>query len=605
MLKGRLSLLSKWLHPVTKISLDSGWSKKSQIVADYMITERLGEASLPPGWHWISEPRPVAIRNGMGDAAPVVDRATTSTSTRPHKVAMPEATDTNRIPVTRSLPTQSCAASEADRRASQPSDSIDQIQRRESNHSAITVEESDEADNIPSQIVDAARNAGENDRSETVKPAEDEEQESLQKRMEAALEQQDTWQEIRAAAPNAKAAAKKLAELEDEIVRLHMRLVALRKRSTPRLSASEIETPATNPNTTSSTSTGRISDLQLADGIAHPFSRLAGDKIRFMLKDPAQIQSCDLAVYSMRGVVQHVNGKPANAKSRAVSTILENGLRVVDGCMPMSGKVAMVVERNTVVPASKNPQQLLLWDQDEQGNSRQAFLPKAPHTGNPSCVVAVGCDDDGSYRFASGGTTDRKVVLWDIKKSGGGSIKTSFIQHHSSAVRSLAFDAVHARLFGGTSSGRILVQDLEQRSAARPIDVNAAIFHLHTNPTLSSQSIAVEAEQTRDQFYVYDVRRSSKQPTHRFGYDINAIPKATLSRFDKGSFEGNYFARGYGDGTVRMWDLRMVGKKPDRENPYMVAKASNDSIRHVVLDGRKLRVLTQSAVTTYDLATQT
>jgi hypothetical protein len=591
----------KWLEIVTDTSVDSGLPKQYHIVTDYMITKRHGEANLPPGWHWISETPPIRSSSGIGHIATVANRFADAPQVPSNEVVPLGATDTSgRVPGT--LPIQTHTASEAQGRASQGGDPVEQSQPLdsfESGHSPMTLEEGGEADSIPLQIEDAASGPGENAQSGTVESAADDEQDSLQKRMETALGQQDTWQEIRAAAPNARAAVKKLAELEEEIVALHMRLVALRKRSTPQPPVLAIEPPAT---TTSTTATGGVSDLKLAGGVAHPFSRMAGDKIRFMLKNPAQIQSCDIAVYSMRGVVQHVSDKPANAKSRAVSTILENGLRVVDGCMPTSGKVVMVVERNAVVPISKNPQQLLLWDQDEQGTPRQAFLPKAPHTGNPSCVVSIGCDDDGSYRFASGGTTDRNVILWDIKDSGA--TNTSIVQSHSSAVRSLAFDA-HGRLFGGTTSGQILLQDLGHRQSggARSIYVHAAIFHIHTSP--ASHSIAVEAEQTRDQFYVFDIRGSSKRPTHRFGFDINTIPKATLSKFDKGSSEGHYFARGYGDGTVRMWDLRMVRRKPNQENPYMVAKASNDPIRHVVLDGRKLRVLTQTAITTYELPTRT
>ena len=553
-------VLMKWLEIVTEIPLDRDHPKQYQIVTDYMIIMRHGEATLPSRWHWISDTPPAAssdVPQSSLDAVVPLWAALHATNTTG--------------PVMETLAIQPRTGLDTEDRASQQVNLPGQLQQRDasqSGHPPTTVDEGGEAGGI-------------------VEPAVVDEEESLQKRMETALEQQDTWQEIKAAAPNARGAVKKLAELEEEIVGLHMRLVALRKRTIP----------ATNPSATSTAVTRRISDLQLAGGKAHTFSRMAGDKLRFMLRN-----HCDLAVYSMRGVVQHVSDKLA----RPVSTILENGLRVVDGCMPTSGKVVMVVEKNAIVPVSKNPQQLLLWDRDEQGNPRQNFLPKAPHTSNPSCVVAIGCDDDGTYRFASGGTTDRKVVLWDVKNPAGKSVKTStsIIQHHSSALRSLAFDAVHGRLFGGTTSGRIMVQDLEQRSTSRPIDVNAAIFHLHTNPTSLVHSIAVEAEQTRDQFYVYDVRGSSKRPTHRFGYDINAIPKGTLSKFDKGSFEGNYFARGYGDGTVRMWDLRMVGKKTNQENPYMVAKASNDPIRHVVLDDRKLRVLTQAAITTYDLSTQ-
>jgi hypothetical protein len=451
---------------------------------------------------------------------------------------------------------------------------------------------------------------------------------NIEARLEATLQSQATWQAIKDMTQNKSGPTAKLTEIENEIVALHMQLVELRKQPCledssnrhapgpvltniasssrtdivqPAPEAMVVSMPARNPSKAED-----ITDLQLRGGQAQAIHRTPGDKSRFMIKGFASAlhgQTNNLATFSMRATVQFFGSLASTA-----TTSLENGLRVIDGCMPVNGRVIMAIERNATV-SNTSSQQILCMASDPHRRPTYHYMDKHPHSGNPFCVTSIGLHGDGDrYMFASGGI-DHKVVLWTVplvpssleNQPTLASSARVLHRQHTSVVRSVAYEQERKWLLSGSTGGDLLVYDCN--SSAQKLlktarySVGASIWHIHTNEQALS-SIAVEAEQTRDQVYVFDMRK--QKPIKRFGYDINLIEGKAVgqTRFEKGSYNGNYFARGYVDGTVRMWDMRMLQRN---KQPYMVAKASNDAIRHVVVDEGKLRVLTAGTLTTYDL----
>lgn len=67
-----------------------------------------------------------------------------------------------------------------------------------------------------------------------------------------------------------------------------------------------------------------------------------------------------------------------------------------------------------------------------------------------------------------------------------------------------------------------------------------------------------------EQVHLFDVRASNfdKPPAVKFGYRIPSPSPAPriqpATRYTKGSAWMSCFARGYDDGTVRMWDFRNI-----------------------------------------------
>jgi hypothetical protein len=450
----------------------------------------------------------------------------------------------------------------------------------------------------------------------------------LEARLEATLQSQATWQSIKDMTQNKSGPIAKLTEIENEIVALHMQLVELRKQ--PRFevpnnrhahelvhtniassSRTDIVQPAPEAMVVSMSARNPskaedVTDLQLHGGQAQAIHRTPGDKSRFMIKGFASAlhsQANNLATFSMRASVQFFGSLASTA-----TTSLENGLRVIDGCMPINGRVIMAIERNATV-SNTSSQQILCMASDPHRRPTYHYLDEHPHSGNPFCVTSIGLHGDGNrYMFVSGGL-DHKVILWTVPLVSSTlenqqtlpSSARILHRQHTSVVRSVAYEQERKWLLSGSTGGDLLVYDCN--SSAQKLlktarySVGASIWHIHTNEQAPS-SIAVEAEQTRDQVYVFDMRK--QKPIKRFGYDINLIEGKAVgqTRFEKGSYKGNYFARGYADGTVRMWDMRMLQRN---KQPYMVAKASNDAIRHVMVDEGKLRVLTAGTLTTYDL----
>lgn len=446
---------------------------------------------------------------------------------------------------------------------------------------------------------------------------------NIEARLEATLQSQATWQSIKDMTQNKSGPIAKLTEIESEIVALHTQLVELRKQPyleapnnrqaagpvhtniasssrknivQPAPEAMVVSMPARNPSKAED-----ITDLQLHGGQAQAIHRTPGDKSRLMIKGFAsalQGQTNNLATFSMRATVQFFGSLASTA-----TTTLENGLRVIDGCMPVNGRVIMAIERNATV-SNTSSQQILCMASDPHRRPTYHYMDKHPHAGNPFCVTPIGSHGEGDrYMFASGGS-DHKVVLWTVPVAGQQTLTSSvrvLHRQHTSVVRSVAYEQERKWLLSGSTGGDLLVYDCN--SSAQKLlktarySVGASIWHIHTNE-LAPSSVAVEAEQTRDQVYVFDMRK--QKPIKRFGFDINLIERKAVgqTRFEKGSYNGDYFARGYADGTVRMWDMRMLQRN---KQPYMVAKASNDAIRHVMVDEGKLRILTAGTLTTYDL----
>lgn len=249
----------------------------------------------------------------------------------------------------------------------------------------------------------------------------------------------------------------------------------------------------------------------------------------------------------MRGAVQYFAGMDKNT----ATTNLDSGLKIVDGCMPVRDKIIMAVERGPTAPKT-DQEHVLCLNASAEPRATYGFLRPKHRTTNPGalyCVGAIGPDtsDTGKYMFASGGI-DHRVSLWTIGSQDDPLLANTVLLHkaHTSFIRSIAFEREKGWLLSGSSGANVLIYDCNssgQKLLAQRFDVGASIWHIHTNEE-APRTIAVEAEQTRDQVYMFDIRRS--KPVKRFGFDINLVESKTtgLSRFEKGSFWGSYFARG-------------------------------------------------------------
>lgn len=441
----------------------------------------------------------------------------------------------------------------------------------------------------------------------------------LEERLAQAVSSQSLWQGIRQKALerglDATGPDKKLKEIETELVRIYQSILEgapMKDPGTPKQGGEGSGACSTMneklrgastamPNSTSK----RTPSLEHSDSQA--ISRQAGDRLRHLL---AGTKGKEVITYSMHGRVQ-VFGTRSNAcKSDVLKghCSLEFGLRVIDACTPTSKSIVMLLERNPV--SSSNAGQQVMEYKVKNNRLYSQIFSGAPHTTNPYSIAAVDRIDNG-YRFVTGGTSDRTVKLWTVNENERGESSVTQIQDvhkiHQTAIRAVAFHRQRKWLLSASMREDITIYDTgssAQKVLQLHLEVPAPIWHIHVDND-QPNIVVVEAAA----FHAFDLRQKGRSILSVDRRSDGMAGSSKRTRFDKGSFQGNFIARGYQDGIVNVWDVRKPScikagsiasqhrSNKDHDGTVVSYKATNDKIQHVLLDDDQLRLLTTGTTT--------
>ncbi|KAI1792921.1 hypothetical protein LXA43DRAFT_1003819 [Ganoderma leucocontextum] len=213
-----------------------------------------------------------------------------------------------------------------------------------------------------------------------------------------------------------------------------------------------------------------------------------------------------------------------------------------------------------------------------------------------ACLAPVAEDS-----FLSGGH-DKYVYHWKLgrandrgKDHGGYCVSSLRIPtEHSQPVQALAFCAWNEMVYSAAGD-RISMTKLDAIATAEPERVSGKVAQVHVHPQ-NPRLIALEVDHLDYQVHFYDMREGgfARRPWLEFGYratpprasssnagtrdagsgftsasasastsrsaSSTSIPKFG-SRYTRGSTTNSLFARGYGDGTVLVWDYRNGAQK--------------------------------------------
>ncbi|OCH88313.1 hypothetical protein OBBRIDRAFT_734658 [Obba rivulosa] len=151
---------------------------------------------------------------------------------------------------------------------------------------------------------------------------------------------------------------------------------------------------------------------------------------------------------------------------------------------------------------------------------------------------------------------------------------------HSRSVQAVAYRASDQAVL--SSAGvHIRTTQISAVRASEPIRMSSSVTQVHVHPQ-APHLVLLEVDHMDRQILLYDTRKAdfNRPPCLEFGYrDTNGKQG---SRYVKGSASFNCFGRGYGDGTVQVWDY------PNRHSQNVMVKFEGKRpapIVHTVLSG--------------------
>ncbi|MCS6846200.1 MAG: hypothetical protein RMN52_00625 [Anaerolineae bacterium] len=203
-----------------------------------------------------------------------------------------------------------------------------------------------------------------------------------------------------------------------------------------------------------------------------------------------------------------------------------------------------------------------------QANLRRAFLHA--HTGR---VSSVAFSPDG--RTLALGSEDGVIVLWDVSDRGAARPIGNPLKSHTGSVESVAFSPDGKTLASGSDDNTIVLWDVSERGAARPI---GAPLKVHTG---SVESVAFSpdgktlASGSLDLTIVlWDV--SERGAARPIGAPLKAHAGSVLSVAF--SPDGKTLASGSSDNTIVLWDVSDRGAARPIGAPLKAHAGSVESV---------------------------
>ncbi|THH17626.1 hypothetical protein EW146_g3224 [Bondarzewia mesenterica] len=208
---------------------------------------------------------------------------------------------------------------------------------------------------------------------------------------------------------------------------------------------------------------------------------------------------------------------------------------------------------------------------------------------------------DSEFRFASGGY-DGFVYLWSVKSQGTGyharcPQKLNKIEHTGEVV-ALAYHPINRSLLSAAGK-KISTSMLQSPGRTSTVKMSNRVFHIHVSAD-DPNVILLEIEHLNRQVQIYDLRQSGldREPPISFGYRCyNEYDDKADYRHARGSGYLSYFARGYRNGMVRLWDFRSPQK------PVMkLAGVVQDSkpVAHTIFSGLDVVAYSANSVAIFD-----
>ncbi|PSR73620.1 hypothetical protein PHLCEN_2v10539 [Hermanssonia centrifuga] len=201
---------------------------------------------------------------------------------------------------------------------------------------------------------------------------------------------------------------------------------------------------------------------------------------------------------------------------------------------------------------------------------------------NPG-ISALAAMPQHPVRFLSGGG-DGTIQLWTMSHPHPYSASIQSLGFaHSGPIRCLAYRSSDNQVFSCFHK-RIHAADIKASRASDPIRLTAAAQQIHVHPQDPSIIVleaCAEVDHLDRQIQIFDTRKGSFEdtPCIEFGYRQHR-GTTTVERFSKGSTQYTLFARGFGDGTVCLWDYRNAKNVSRR-----FQGERTDPITHTVLRG--------------------
>lgn len=211
------------------------------------------------------------------------------------------------------------------------------------------------------------------------------------------------------------------------------------------------------------------------------------------------------------------------------------------------------------------------------------------HTGtsspNPGISALAAMPADGrSRRFLSGGG-DGTVRLWTLSGEGHDGLQAGSAPLELSPrqpVRGLAFRASDGAVLVGHAR-HVSVAPLEAPTRATPALLSAAPLQVHVHPQ-NPRVVLIEVDHLDRQVQIFDVRSANldRRPVMEFGHRAAPSMGPAKHIYRRGSTSHALFARGYGDGTLCVWDFRNTSsvtlKTRTREDPIVHAVLHKDQV---------------------------
>ncbi|GJE84667.1 hypothetical protein PsYK624_007430 [Phanerochaete sordida] len=298
--------------------------------------------------------------------------------------------------------------------------------------------------------------------------------------------------------------------------------------------------------------------------------------------------SLPIAAVYMRGDCQFIHqgsrahiarfSLPAEKARRGVASRHVVDAVAVDARTIVIGYDAGPTQVSCLLLGSERPRHV---DVPHRGHTTVVEHASGTSSQNPgiSALAALPADGGGRRRFLSGGG-DGSVRLWTLAGADGAlrGASTPLALAPGQPVRCLAYRASDGAVFAGHAR-HVSCAHVEAARAGKPALLSAAPLQVHVHPQ-DPRVVLLEVDHLDRQVQIFDLRRNLDMgPVMEFGH--RAAPSMSPARhmYRRGSTSHTLFARGYGDGTLCVWDYR------NKSNVLLQSRAREDPIVHAVLNG--------------------